>query len=59
MRGDPNTHKLTPSDVAGVPSIARDGEEWVIDDEGFGTAELDRLDRRCAFWRKLSDKMPV
>lgn len=58
MTGDPNTFKLTPSDVTGVPSV-RDDEEWVISDNGFSTASTLHLKDRCDFWRKVSSGMPV
>ncbi|KAH6675283.1 carboxylesterase [Plectosphaerella plurivora] len=58
MTGNPNTFKLTSSDVAGVPSV-RDGEEWVISDDGFSTTPSLHLKQRCDFWRKVSPRMPV
>ncbi|KAM0526292.1 hypothetical protein ACHAPW_001229 [Verticillium nonalfalfae] len=58
MKGDPNALKLTPDDVAGVP-IIQDGREWVITQNGFGTADSKRLASRCAFWRKTSRRIPV
>ncbi|KAH6684986.1 carboxylesterase [Plectosphaerella plurivora] len=58
MTGDPNALKLTPDDVAGVPSL-KDGEGWVLDDEGFSTVKLDHLEKRCEFWRKMAPKVPI
>lgn len=58
MTGDPNTHKLTPPEVAGVPSV-KASQEWTIDDDGFDTANLDHLASRCEFWRKKADRVPM
>lgn len=58
MTGDPNAYKLTSPAVQGVPSLG-DGQEWVIDDEGFGVAEVNQLERRCGFWQKVSHKVPI
>ncbi|EGY14587.1 hypothetical protein VD0002_g4773 [Verticillium dahliae] len=58
MKGNPNELKLTPEDVASVP-IVQDGSEWVINGNGFDTADAKRLASRCAFWRKTSARVPV
>lgn len=58
MTGDPNALKLTPPEVAGVPSL-KDGEGWVMDDAGFRTTKLEHLSKRCEFWRKVAPKVPI
>jgi hypothetical protein len=58
MTGDPNALKLTPADVAGVPSL-NDGEGWVLDNVGFSTVKLEHLEKRCEFWRKVAPKVPI
>ncbi|KAM0329543.1 hypothetical protein ACHAQA_004852 [Verticillium albo-atrum] len=58
MKGDPNALKLSPPDVAGAPGLGTNSQ-WIIDDEGFGTAKLDHLGKRCAFWRKTAAKVPM
>jgi carboxylesterase type B len=55
---NPNTYKLTPPNVAGVPSVV-DNERWTIDSAGFGTTPLAELDERCNFWKKLARKIPI
>ncbi|CRK16842.1 hypothetical protein BN1723_011121 [Verticillium longisporum] len=58
MTGDPNVHKLTPADVAGVPNV-KQTQEWVINQDGFDVADAKLLAGRCAFWRKVSARVPM
>ncbi|TVY82677.1 Carboxylesterase patB [Lachnellula suecica] len=55
--GDPNAHRLTN---ATVPENWRTGEEFVIEADGFGTADVGQfLDKRCGFWRQVAGDVPV
>lgn len=58
MTGDPNALKLTADDVAGVPPLGS-GEEFVINTQGFTSAELTQFKERCGLWRELAPRVPV
>ncbi|KAI1356541.1 carboxylesterase [Xylaria sp. FL0043] len=58
VTGDPNTLKLTASNVSGVPDLET-GEEWVIDSSGFTGARLVQLAERCAFWKEVAPRVPI
>ncbi|CRK45226.1 hypothetical protein BN1723_006527 [Verticillium longisporum] len=58
MTGDPNALKLSPPDVAGVPTLDSNSE-WVIKDGGLSTAKLEHLGKRCEFWRKTAARVPM
>ncbi len=56
--GNPNAHKLTAADEAGVPRVAS-GRAWTVARRGFGTHSLRVLERRCAFWRRAGERISV
>lgn len=56
--GDPNALKLSASTEAGVPPL-KDSKEWVVNPEGFATADLGQLEKRCGFWKKTAAKIPI
>ncbi|KAK3941567.1 carboxylesterase [Diplogelasinospora grovesii] len=58
MTGDPNTQKLTPPDVVGVPAL-NTGKEFVINAAGFANTDIKQLKKRCDFWRKLAPRIPI
>ncbi|KAK0618147.1 putative carboxylesterase [Bombardia bombarda] len=58
VTGDPNARKLTPPGTPGVPALSS-SKEFVVDANGFATAELIQLKKRCEFWRKLGPSIPV
>ncbi|KAB8242523.1 alpha/beta-hydrolase [Aspergillus flavus] len=57
--GDPNAHKLTNSSQPGVPMLQSTGDEFVVTDTGFETAELVLLKERCDFWKSIGERVPV
>ncbi|KAF2169774.1 hypothetical protein M409DRAFT_20188 [Zasmidium cellare ATCC 36951] len=57
--GDPNAHKLTDASQAGVPELRETGEQFVVRAEGFANGEIEVLEGRCAFWRRVADKIPI
>ncbi|KAK3329637.1 carboxylesterase [Apodospora peruviana] len=64
MTGDPNTRKLTPSVAIAVPELLAGSsssapEEFVINSDGFDTAQLTQLKRRCDFWRTVAPSVLV
>lgn len=58
MTGDPNALKLTSGDVPGVPSLET-GKEYVVDDEGFTSADMAQFRMRCSLWRELAPRVPM
>jgi hypothetical protein len=58
MTGDPNSLKLTATDVSGLPGLKAD-QEWVVDSAGFASAKIDQLEERCAFWKQVAPKVPI
>lgn len=58
VSGDPNTLKLTATDVPGVPALIA-GEEFVIDSSGFNNVKIPQLEQRCTFWKKTAQKIPL
>ena len=55
---DPNTHKLTPDNVPGVPSVETE-TEWVITSDGFEKVDIEMLRVRCAFWKANGKDVPL
>lgn len=56
--GDPNAHKVTDGSVVGVPSI-KSGEQFVIRSGGIATESVAQLEKRCAFWLSIADRIPI
>ena len=56
--GDPNAHKITNSSIAGVPSVDR-GRQFVVRKNGVAEGPTESLERKCAFWLKIGDKVPI
>ncbi|KAL1613109.1 hypothetical protein SLS60_001341 [Paraconiothyrium brasiliense] len=56
--GDPNAHKVTNSSVVGVPSL-KDGEQFVIRSGEIANSNVDQLEKRCAFWLSVGDRIPI
>ncbi|KAF9262430.1 carboxylesterase [Marasmius fiardii PR-910] len=56
--GDPNALKLSPPTAAGVPPL-EENKEWVIEEAGFATTELNQLEKRCGFWKETAAKIPI
>ncbi|KAF2440285.1 alpha/beta-hydrolase [Karstenula rhodostoma CBS 690.94] len=56
--GDPNAHKVTNGSVVGVPSI-KSGEQFVIRSGGIATGSIAQLEKRCAFWLSIADRIPI
>ncbi|ORY62210.1 carboxylesterase [Pseudomassariella vexata] len=58
MTGDPNALKLTAENVTGVPPL-KSGQEFVVNAQGFSTADLTQFKERCDFWRTHAPKVPI
>ncbi|KAF2765339.1 carboxylesterase [Teratosphaeria nubilosa] len=56
---DPNAHKLTPGNVAGVPETKETNQEFVVEADGFSTVEIGQLQARCAFWLGIGGEIPL
>ncbi|KAL5462814.1 hypothetical protein PMIN06_001503 [Paraphaeosphaeria minitans] len=56
--GDPNAHKVTNESVVGVPLI-KSGEQFVIRSGEIATEKADRLEKKCAFWLSVADRIPI
>lgn len=56
--GDPNAHKVTNGSVPAVPSIDSE-EQFVIRTGEVVTDQLDQLEKRCAFWLSVADRIPI
>lgn len=56
--GDPNAHKVTNASVSGVPEI-RTGRQFLVTAEGLREGPVDMLEKRCAFWLEVADRVPM
>ncbi|KAK4215976.1 carboxylesterase [Rhypophila decipiens] len=59
--GDPNKRKLTSPETPGIPKLNDDekDEEFVIQSDGFTTAKITSLKKRCDFWTRLAPRIPI
>lgn len=56
--GDPNTHKITEKSVPGVPELRQD-KQFVIRSGEVAVGEVHQLEKRCAFWLSIADRIPI
>ncbi|KAF2022272.1 alpha/beta-hydrolase [Aaosphaeria arxii CBS 175.79] len=56
--GDPNAHKITNETVVGVPSLKKK-EQFVVRKSGPARGNIRLLERRCDFWLRVADKVPI
>jgi carboxylesterase type B len=56
--GNPNAHKVTNGSVVGVPSIKK-GEQFVVRSGGVLAGNVRQLEKRCAFWLSIADRIPI
>ncbi|KAM7219133.1 carboxylesterase [Rhypophila decipiens] len=59
--GDPNKRKLTSPETPGIPKLndEEDEEEFIIQSDGFTTAKITSLKKRCDFWTRLAPRIPI
>lgn len=56
--GDPNAHKVTNASIPGVPDIGQ-GMEFLVTSGRLKQGGIDMLERRCAFWLSVADRVPI
>ncbi|KAM7206673.1 carboxylesterase [Rhypophila sp. PSN 637] len=59
--GDPNKRKLTSPETPGIPKLndEEDEQEFIIQSDGFTTAKITHLKKRCDFWTRLAPRIPT
>ncbi|KAH6620280.1 Alpha/Beta hydrolase protein [Boeremia exigua] len=55
--GDPNAHKVTGSDVAGVPGVGEG--QFVVSSTGVRQGGISMLRERCGFWLEVGKRVPI
>jgi hypothetical protein len=56
--GDPS-HKFSSSlEEIAIPAL-KSGAQFLVTPGGIGTARLQNLEQRCAFWQAVGEKVPV
>jgi hypothetical protein len=59
--GDPNTHKLTPESVVGVPEIDQQAStqlQFLVTKTEMRQGRVDMLRERCDFWLGRAERVP-
>ncbi|KAJ4286454.1 hypothetical protein N0V90_013154 [Kalmusia sp. IMI 367209] len=56
--GDPNAHKVTNESVSGVPALKK-RKQFVIRSGGVTNGNVTSLERRCAFWLSVAERIPI
>jgi hypothetical protein len=56
--GDPNAHKITNSSVSAVPST-KSGKQFVVRTGGVAEEGIGGLEKRCAFWLSVGEKVSI
>ncbi|KAF2823534.1 alpha/beta-hydrolase [Ophiobolus disseminans] len=56
--GDPNVNKVTDGSVVGVPEIGS-GTQFLVTSGGLKQGRIDMLEKRCAFWLSVAERVPI
>lgn len=56
--GDPNAHKITNSSIVGVPPL-NEGKQFVVRSGSITNGNVNRLEKRCAFWLSVGSRIPI
>ncbi|KAL6712505.1 hypothetical protein ACN47E_000382 [Coniothyrium glycines] len=56
--GDPNAHKVTNASTVGVPRVD-EGTQFLVTGQGVKQGPIDQLEKRCAFWLSVAERVPM